>query len=163
MLVVARHRVCQHRLQLPLPQDQHPVQQLTTGGADPPFRDGVGPRRLKTCAQEPDALGADDRIEAVGELGVPITAEGPELPDVVCQVHEQVASLLRDPPSCRVGRHPQTVDPAAGDLDHQQHIQALEQHRINMEEVASHDPRGLAGQQLPPGQTRAAPDRCRLA
>jgi hypothetical protein len=44
------------------------------------------------------------------------------------------------------------VDPAGGKLPHEQHVQALEQHRVGVEEVARQDPLGLGGQELPPGQ-----------
>jgi len=54
------------------------------------------------------------------------------------------------------GRHPQNVDVGAGDLDHQQHVQALEQHRVDGEEVARQHALSLGGHKLPPGQIRAA-------
>jgi hypothetical protein len=34
-----------------------------------------------------DSFAGEDRIEAVGELRVPVADEEPELPDVVCQAH----------------------------------------------------------------------------
>src|SRR4029450_10459689 len=45
---------------------------------------------------------------------------------------------------------------AAGNLDHKQHVQTPEQHRVDVEEVAGQDPLGLRGQELPPAQARAA-------
>src|SRR6266571_7493556 len=111
MVVVVRHIACQCRRQLPLAQDQHPVQQLTTDRADPPLRERVRPRRPHRCAQDPDASGAEDRVEAVGELCVPVADKEPELPDAVSQVHEQVAGLLRGPRSRRVCCHPKAVTP----------------------------------------------------
>src|SRR6266567_2066644 len=104
MFVVVRH-IAHQRLQLPVTNNQHPVEQLTADGADPPFRERVRPRRPYGCAEDPDALGAEDRIEAVGELGVPVADEEPELSDVVPKVHEQVAGLLGYPslPECGPG------------------------------------------------------------
>jgi len=52
------------------------------------------------------------------------------------------------------------VDPPTGDLDHEQHVQAPEQHRVDVEEVAREQALGLRGQELLPGQIRAA--RCRI-
>jgi hypothetical protein len=43
-----------------------------------------------------------------------------------------------------------------GNLDRKQHVQTPEKHRVDVEEVAGHDPFGLRGQELPPGQARAA-------
>jgi hypothetical protein len=71
-------------------------------------------------------------------------------------VHEQVTGLLGHPRPGRVGGHPEDVDPAAGNLDHKQHVQTPEQHRVDVEEVAGQDPLGLRGQELPPAQARAA-------
>jgi hypothetical protein len=88
-----------------LTNDQHPTEQLTTDRANPPFRERVGPRRPYWRAQDPDALGAKDHIEAVGELRIPVADEEPELPDVVCQVHEQVAGLLCYPGSAVASSH----------------------------------------------------------
>src|SRR6266508_7014850 len=88
MLVVVRQIARQHRLQLPSAHDQHPVEQLTTDGADPPFRVRVRPRRQHGCAQDADVFGAEDRIEAVGEPRVPVPDEEPELPDALPKVHE---------------------------------------------------------------------------
>src|SRR6266567_3295884 len=58
--------------------------------------------------------------------------------------------------ACWVTRHSQNVDPAAGDLHHEQHVQAREQHRVDVEEVACQHGFGLGGQELPPGQSCAA-------
>jgi hypothetical protein len=156
VFVVVRHVARQHRPQLSPAQDQHPVQQLTTDGADPPFGERVRPRRPHRRAQDPDALGAEDRIEAIGELRVPVVDEEPELPDAVPKVHDEVAGLLGYPRSRRVRRHPQDVDAAGGDLEHEQHVQAPEQHRVDVEEVARQQALGLSGQELPPRQPRAA-------
>jgi hypothetical protein len=78
MFVVVRHIAHQHRLQLPSAKNQHPVGQLTTDGADPPFRER--PRRKHRRPQDPDALGAEDGIEAVGELRVAVPDENLNLP-----------------------------------------------------------------------------------
>lgn len=103
MFVVVGHILSEQRLQLLLAEDQHPVEQLTMNGADPPFRERVRPRRQHTCPQDTDALRAEDGIEAVGELCIPVADEEPELPRAIPEVHEQVAGLL--------GRHPQDQGP----------------------------------------------------
>ena len=136
------------------------VQQLTTDRADPPLGEGVRSRCPHWRPQDPDALGGEDRIEGVGDPGVPVAQQEPERLDAVRQVHEEGTGLLGDPFPGWVGRHAEDVDPAIGDLQHEQHVQALEQDGLSMEEVAGQDPFGLGGQELLPGQAGAA--RCRV-
>jgi hypothetical protein len=156
MVVVVAHILCQHRRQLPPAHDQHPVEQLTTDGTDPSFRERIRLGRPHRCAEDLDALGAEDHIEAVGELRVPVADEEPELPEVAGQLHQQVAGLLGCPCAGRVGRHPKEVDAAAGDLDDEQDVQAFEQHRVDVKEVACQHAVGLGGQEPPPSEIRTA-------
>jgi hypothetical protein len=78
MLVVVRQRARHHRLRLLSAEDQRPVKHLTTNGVDPPLRERVRLRGPHRCAA-PDALGAEDRIEAVGEPPILMADEEPEL------------------------------------------------------------------------------------
>ncbi len=92
------------------------------------------------------------------ELRVPVTDEELELDllSAVCEVHEQVAGLLGHPRPGRVRRHAQDMNPARRQLHHEEHIQALEQDRVDMEEVAGQDALGLRRQELSPRPPRAA-------
>jgi hypothetical protein len=45
VVVKVRHVLGQHCREMPVVEDQDPVQQFTADGADPSFGDGVGPRR----------------------------------------------------------------------------------------------------------------------
>jgi hypothetical protein len=47
------------------------------------------------------------------------------------------------------------VHPAGGKLDHEQHVQTLEQSRVEVEAVDRQDAFGLCGQELSPRQSRA--------
>jgi hypothetical protein len=76
------------------------------------------------------------------------------------QVHEVVTGLLGDRFPGWVGRHAKDVGPASGDLQHEQHLQALAQDGLSRQEVAGQAPLGLSGQELLPGQAGAA--RCRV-
>jgi hypothetical protein len=120
------------------------VQQLTTDRADPPLGEGVRSRCPHWRPQDPDALGGEDRIEGVGDPGVPVAQQEPERLDAVRQVHEEGTGLLGDPFPGWVGRHAEDVDPAIGDLQHEQHVQALEQDGLSMEQVAGQDPSAWA-------------------
>ena len=60
--------------------------------------------------------------------------------------------MLSGPPSRGVRGDAQDVDAAGLDLHHGQDVEALEEHSVNMEEVARQDPGRLRGQELPPGR-----------
>jgi len=53
-----------------------------------------------------------------------------------------------------MGGHASEVDPAGGHFDEEQHIQPLQPHRIDGEEVAGDDPGRLLAQERPPGGGR---------
>jgi len=48
--------------------------------------------------------------------------------------------------------HAQDVHAAGLDLHHEEHVQAPEEHGINVQEVARQDPGGLGGEEPPPGR-----------
>jgi hypothetical protein len=84
----------------------------------------------------------------------------PEPVGAVVKGHEQIAGLLGHPLPHRMRRHPEHMDLTGGDLDHKQHVQTFEQHRVHGEEVHRQDAVGLGPQELPPRERR--PDRCRV-
>ena len=49
---------------------------------------------------------------------------------------------------------PEHVDAAGGDLDHEQHVQPLQEHGVHGEEVHGQHALGLCPEELPPGQRR---------
>ena len=57
-----------------------------------------------------------------------------------------------------MGDDAQDVHAAGLDLHHEQDVQALEEHGVNVQEVTRQDPGRLRGQELPPG--RGCPARC---
>jgi hypothetical protein len=118
--------------------------QAAHAGRCPPIAPpGVCPWCPCRHAQHTDPLSSEDRVERGGGLGVPIPDQEPELADAVLEDHEQVAGLLCHPLPDRMCCHPEQRNPAAGDLDHKQHIQPLEQHRVHGEEVHRQCPGGL--------------------
>jgi hypothetical protein len=95
VLVVVRQVARRHVLEMPLTQDQHPVEQLTTYGADPAFGERIRWRRTHRRPQDSDALGGEDRIEGVGELRVSVADEELELElDLLSAVGEVQRALL---------------------------------------------------------------------
>ena len=53
-----------------------------------------------------------------------------------------------------VGGEAQDVHAAGPDLYHEEHVQALEEHGVNVQEIAGQDAGCLGGQELPPGRRR---------
>src|SRR5215470_17881783 len=72
MNVIVLDVLTQDQPQVPLAGDQHPVQALTPGAGNPPFRDRVRTRRLNRCLDDPHANSGEHRVERRGELGVPV-------------------------------------------------------------------------------------------
>ena len=68
----------QHVSELLFVENQHPVQALSTDGADPPLGVGVGLRRTRRTTQHRDAGISEHGIEAFGELRVSIADQEPE-------------------------------------------------------------------------------------
>lgn len=60
----------------------------------------------------------------------------PQLADAIGQVHGQVAGLLHRPRPGQVDVHPGQMKSARAVLDEHQHVQPLEQDRLNHQEVA---------------------------
>jgi hypothetical protein len=143
MLVVMRHRAQRRDLQMSPTEEQHPVQRsrrtVATQRSAKAFARGarMGVRRIRMPSE------AKIASKGVGEGGVPVAQQEPELLDAVRQVHE-VTGLLGDPFPGWVGRHAEDVDPASGDLQHDQHLQALEQDGLSMEQVAGQVPSAWA-------------------
>jgi hypothetical protein len=104
--------------------------------------------------------GGEHLIEAPGELGVPVADQEAEVPPGLLHIGGEVVGHLSHPWSVRVGGDTEDVQDAALDLDHEQHVEAAEKDRVDVEEVCCHDPLGLGGEELRPGRT--CPSRCWL-
>jgi D-3-phosphoglycerate dehydrogenase len=76
-------------------------------------------------AQAAIAAGVVEIVD--GELGVPVADQVPKLGGAVAEVHQQVAGLLGDPGSRRMGGDPGEVYATAAVLDHYEHVEAAEQ------------------------------------
>jgi len=72
VLVVVGYVAGQRRLQMPLTDDQHPIQQLTTDRADPSRRDRDRAWRPHERWQAPDAFRSEDHLERRGQLRIPV-------------------------------------------------------------------------------------------
>ena len=91
-----------------------------------------------------------------GELGVTVPDEKSERTDPVTKIHQQVPRLLRRPRAVRVPGHTEDVHPPGRHLHDEQDIQALEEDRIDGEEVTRQQALRLDAEELSPGRIHAA-------
>jgi hypothetical protein len=70
----------------------------------------------------------------------------------VADVHEQVTGLLGDPGSGGVGGDPGDVHVAAVVFDHDENVEAAQEHGVDVGEIHGEDRVGLRGQELSPGR-----------
>ena len=135
--------------------DQELVEALAADRPDPALGDGVGIGRLHRCEDDLGASRAPDIVECPGELGVPVADQKPERRGPIKR-GDNVAGLLGNPRTSRVGGDPSQVHPPAAQFDDEQHLQPLQEHRVDGEEVARHDPGGLLAQERPPSRWSAS-------
>ena len=83
-----------------------------------------------------------------------VTDQEPEPVGVLVKLHQQVAGLLCDPGPGGVCGDSGEVHAAATVLDHEQDVEAVQEHGVDMREVDREDRVGLRGQELSPGRTR---------
>jgi hypothetical protein len=76
-LVVVRNKGSEHPVQVTLVQDEQVVQTLTTHGAHPTLRHGVGTRRLVGSPHDFSSFAPEDDIETGRELRISITNQEP--------------------------------------------------------------------------------------
>jgi hypothetical protein len=139
---------------VPFAVDQHLVGALGSCGAHPPFGVTVGPWCPRWGLDHPHALASEDPVEHVSELGVVVPDEEAEGADLVSEVGEQVAGLLGGPYAIRVGGHAEDVHVPGRHLHDEQDLQASEEDRVDLEEVAGQQPLRLGAQESPPGGAR---------
>lgn len=116
-------------------------------------RDGLRDRRLNA----PDPFTREDGVESGGELAVAITDQKPERG--ACRLLGEVAGLLGNPAAGWALGDSGEVDASCVDLDEEQHVDAAQPDRVDAEEVAREDTRGLGVEELAPRWPLAARSR----
>jgi hypothetical protein len=139
---------------MPFAEEQDVVQALTPKRACEPLGKCIRPRRPDGDLDHSGAVAEEDAVECGGEFAVPVADQELEPPGPLAEVHEQVPRLLGGPGPGRMRSDAQDVHGPGLDLQHEQHIQTLQQHRVHMQEVTREDARGLGGQELPPRRRR---------
>jgi hypothetical protein len=147
---------------VPFAVDEHPVGALGSCRAYPPLGITVRARGPRRNLDRLHTFPSEDRVEDAGEPGVAVPDQETEGADPVAEINEQVAGLLGGPRAVRMDGHAQDVYPPGPHLHDKQHVQAPEEDRVDMEEIASQQAIGLHTQERPPGSAhlpggRAAP------
>jgi len=93
LLVVVSKVGLEHPLEMPTTVDQDLVEALAAHGPHEPLGEGIRPRCPDRGSDDPDALGAEHRIEGSRELGVPVAHEEPDTRQPV--LDGEVPRLLR--------------------------------------------------------------------
>ena len=78
---------------MPTTVDQEMVEALLAHGPHEPLREGIRPRCADRRSNDPDALGAEHRIERSAERGVPVAEEEPNTGQPL--LDREVPRLLR--------------------------------------------------------------------
>ena len=151
MRVVVIGVLIEDQPQMPLPGDQHPVQALAAGAGDPAFGDSVRARRPDRGLNDPHADRGEQRVERRDELGIPVTDQELQAARLTLKVHQEVTGPLSHPRAGGVGGDPGQVHAGGAMLDDEQHVQAAQEHGIDVEEVRSGNRLCLPGQERTPG------------
>jgi hypothetical protein len=141
LLVVVSDVGLEHSLEVPTTVDQDVVKALSAHGPHKALREGVRPRCPDRRSDDPDALGAEHRIEGSRELGVSVAQEEPNTGEPL--LDGEVPRLLGDPGGVGVRGDAGGVHAPGRELDEEQDVERLEADRLDGEEVGREDPRRL--------------------
>ena len=131
--------------------DEHPVGALGSCCAYPSLGVTIRSRRPRWGHHYFRALAREDLVERVGELPGAVADEEAEGSGPVAEVHDQVGGLLSGPGAIRMGGGAEDVHVPGGRLHDEQHVQAPEEDRVDMEKVAGQQAVRLSAQERPPG------------
>jgi hypothetical protein len=95
---------------------------------------------------------AEDLVERGTELRVAVVDRESHMFEL-SRVGE-VARLLHDPATARMGSTAREMDTSTLELDEEEHVVATQERRFDREEVACEHARGLLAQELAPGGPR---------
>src|SRR5207249_11280334 len=135
VLVVVAAVDVEHVLEVAAAEDEDPVETVGANRAHPTLGEGVCVRRLWRCADHLDAFRPKDLVERTAELRVAIMEEEPERL-LSLELHGEVARLLGDPASIRVGTARDVLDPPGRERDEEEDIDPLQEDGLDSQEVA---------------------------
>src|SRR5438094_658869 len=139
----------EHVLEMAAAEDEDPVEAVGADCAHPTLGEGVRVRGLNWRADDLDALGAEDFVECVAELRVAIVDEEPE-GVLVSELHGEVARLLGDPAAVWVRAAGDVLNPPGRERDEEEHVDPLQEDRLDRQEVAGEHARRLRSEEGSP-------------
>ena len=135
MFVVVINEFAEDHFELPAMEHKHPVKALPSNSSDEALGEPVRPRGSNGRADDPDAIGSEHFVEARGELGIAVPDQEVGRATLFSQDQAQIASLLSDPLSHRIGGDAAHMHAPGAELDEEEHIETAKQHRVDVEEV----------------------------
>lgn len=90
-------------VQMPLVDDQQPIEQFAAETSDHSLANRVRTRSLRRAEDDLDALGGEHRVERTSEPGVSFPQRERQRAETLTEVHQQVACRLCSPCAGRVG------------------------------------------------------------
>jgi hypothetical protein len=115
--------------------DQEPVEAFGPDGANEALGGRIRLRRSHRRLDDPDAFAGEDGVEVAGELAVAVADQKAKRSRSLVERPGELARLLGDPWSGRVGGAAGEVDAPATQLDEEEHVQPLQRDRLDGEEV----------------------------
>jgi hypothetical protein len=115
--------------------DQEPVEAFGPDGADEALGGRVRLRRSHRRLDDLDAFAGEDGVEVAGELAVAVADQEAKRSWSLLERPGELARLLGDPRSGRVGGAAGEIDAPATQLDEEEHVQPLQRDRLDGEEV----------------------------
>jgi len=134
--VVVHDELVDHGFEVTSADDEHAIKALPSDSADEAFSEGVGTRSSDRRADDPNALGAEDLVEAGRELGVPVADQEPDRLRALGEFMGEIPGLLGHPGTCWMRRHSRHEDLPGVEFDEEQTVEHLQEHGVHGEEVA---------------------------
>jgi hypothetical protein len=99
--------------------DRQFVGAFVADAANEPFCEAVCLRRPGRDLDDVDAFGGEDRIEFIGELGVPVTDQETERGNPLAEVHQEIPGGLDGPGCSRMSSDAEDVDSSSAYFHHE--------------------------------------------
>jgi hypothetical protein len=133
VVMVTEHR--EHALEVTSVQNQEPVEAFRTNSPHKSFGDPVRLSRLDRRPNDSDTRTLKHVVKASRKFSVVIANQDTDLIGALGERPRQLTRLLRDPRFVGRGRATDHVHAPAGDLNAEEHVQALKPDRVDGKEV----------------------------
>jgi hypothetical protein len=134
----------EHCCEVAASADEDPVEAFSADGGDEAFGVGVGLGSANRGADHREPLGAEHLVERGGELRVAVADQEPAGREPLTKCQREVAGLLGDSGSGRVGRDAGEVDATGVEFNEEQDVETSQEDGLDAEEVGRQACGGLA-------------------